>query len=184
MKTPLSSLITSISGTVRARTFRLLGYGPELASCHQKPRAAVVSTEATPKLRSVSASRGLLRGRQGHVGGPLRKKIRLLARLRRCRGGPLPRLRRCGRGLRPTPVRCMWKRAVAHPSAANKGLSVRHATPNAPPPLLLFSKTSCWKTLAIVSGHLPFQRCSDLISCASESFWVIWPALLMRPSRS
>ena len=48
----------------------------------------------------------------------------------------------------------------------------------------LFSKTSYWKTLAIVCGHLPFPRCYDPTSCVNGSFWGIWLALLMRLSRS
>jgi len=53
---------------------------------------------------------------------------------------------------------------------ANRGASAHPATPNAPLPLLLFSMTSYWKTLAIVSGLLPFPRCYDPTSCASGSF--------------
>ena len=69
-------------------------------------------------------------------------------------------------------------------SAANREGFACPATPNAPLPLLLFSKTSYWKTLAIVCGHLPFPRCYDPTSCANGSFWGIWLALLMRLSRS
>lgn len=53
---------------------------------------------------------------------------------------------------------------------ANSEVSARPATPNAPLPLPPSSTTSYWKTLAIVSGHLPFPRCYDPTSCASGSF--------------
>ena len=50
----------------------------------------------------------------------------------------------------PVSGNCNRGGEAAHSSAANREGSARPATPNAPLPLLLFSKTSYWKNLAIV----------------------------------
>ncbi len=93
------------------------------------PRPLVPNSRAarslSPPQRSghclVSAPRGLLRRCQGHLGGAIRKKIRLLERLRRHGCGSLPRLWSRGSGVRSTQMRCMWKRALAHAQLQTKG---------------------------------------------------------------
>src|SRR3990172_10065627 len=68
------------------------------------PPSTVLETYVPPP----SAPRELLRAGQSSVGRPLRKKVRLLARIRRFRGGSLPRLRHRRSGLRKTSMRSLW----------------------------------------------------------------------------
>ena len=86
------------------------------AGCYitAQPGSRPLQVSPASQDRSVSAPRGLLRGRQGRLGRSFREDVRLLARVRRCRGGSLPRPRGARSGLRQTQVRCMWKRALAH----------------------------------------------------------------------
>ena len=158
-------------------------YGPRPLLPHSRAACSL-----SPPQRSghclISAPRRLLRSCQGHLGGAIRKKNTASGEASSTRLWLVTLIvesrKRVSLGFAVT-------RAIpsgySH-SAANREGSARHATPNAPLPLLLFSKTSYWKTLAIVFGHLPFPRCYDPTSCANGSFWGIWLALLMRPSRS
>jgi len=88
------------------------------------PSARTACALPAPKRSShtpVSASRDLLRERQGHLGGAIPDKIGLLERLRGFSRRALPRLWRGGSGFRPAQVRYMRRRTVVDAQLQTEG---------------------------------------------------------------
>ena len=153
-------------------------YGPRHLA-----HARAASSVSDPKPSGhcpISASRGLLRGRQVALGGTFRNKVRILERLCRSSRRALLRLWSRGSGFRKTSMPSLWCGNIVNALLqTTRYLSVmrlvppkpwRRRTPNVRPPSPPFSKTRSWKTSAIVYGLLLFPKCYDLTSCETASF--------------
>ena len=98
--------------------------GHSCGRCRHRPARRRLSvhlpTAQSSRQRALSTHGSSLRGRQGLPGGAIRETVRVLERIRRFRGAPLPRLWNGRSGFRKVEVRGMRGGKIANPLLQKK----------------------------------------------------------------